>query len=141
MRLREQSHFYHIQETISIFKHGIAVLQAFVVDGSLAADELGTDTGGQNDGLTDMVLLQADRNGHLFQVHTDQRAADIKARGVKFGRPPLPLLENFYEVHRAWRNKELTLQQAASACGMPAGTFYGKAVKFEKGGKGEVRGI
>lgn len=57
-----------------------------------------------------------------------------KARGVKFGRPPLPLPENFYEVHRAWRNKELTLQQAAAACGMPAGTFYGKAVKFEKEG-------
>ena len=53
--------------------------------------------------------------------------------GVKFGRPPLPLPENFYEVHRRWRNKELTLRQAAEACGMPTGTFYGKAVKFEKG--------
>ena len=59
--------------------------------------------------------------------------AAAKARGVKFGRPPLPLPENFYEVHRRWRNKELTLRQAAEACGMPAGTFYGKAVKFEKG--------
>ena len=134
MRLREQSHFYHIQETISIFKYRITVLQAFVVDGSLAADELGTDAGGQQNGLTDMVLLQADRNGHLFQVHTDQRAADIKARGVKFGRPALPLPENFYEIHRAWRAKEITLKQAAAACGMPVGTFYGKAVKFEKGG-------
>lgn len=28
---------------------------------------------------------------------------------MKFGRPPLPLPENFYEVHRRWRNKELTL--------------------------------
>ena len=27
-----------------------------------------------------------------------------------------------------------TLPQAAAACGMPTGTFYGKAVKFEKGG-------
>ena len=59
--------------------------------------------------------------------------AAAKARGVKFGRPPLPLPENFYEVHRRWRNKELTLRQAAEACGMPTGTFYGKAVKFEKG--------
>ena len=59
--------------------------------------------------------------------------AAAKARGVKFGRPPLPLPENFYEVHRRWRNKELTLRQAAEACGMPTGTFYGKAVKLEKG--------
>ena len=54
-------------------------------------------------------------------------------RSVFVAVPPLPLPENFYEVHRRWRNKELTLRQAAEACGMPTGTFYGKAVKFEKG--------
>ena len=27
--------------------------------------------------------------------------AAAKARGVKFGRPPVPLRDNFYEVHRA----------------------------------------
>lgn len=58
--------------------------------------------------------------------------AAAKARGVKFGRPPLPLPDNFYGVHQAWRAKKLTLQQAAEACGMPVGTFYGKAVRFEK---------
>lgn len=58
--------------------------------------------------------------------------AAAKARGVKFGRPPLPLPDNFYGVHQAWRAKKLTLQQAAEACGMPMGTFYGKAVRFEK---------
>lgn len=54
-----------------------------------------------------------------------------KARGVKFGRPPQPLPNNFQEVHVAWRNKKMTLQQAADACEMPIGTFYSKAVKLE----------
>ena len=58
--------------------------------------------------------------------------AAAMARGVKFGRPPRPLPENFCEIHRAWRAKQLTLKQAAAACQMPEGTFYGKAVKFEK---------
>ena len=31
--------------------------------------------------------------------------AAAKARGVKFGRPALPLPENFYAVHKAWRGK------------------------------------
>lgn len=57
--------------------------------------------------------------------------AAAKAKGVKFGRKPIPLPENFYEVHQAWRSKKLTLKQAASACNMPVGTFYGKARKFE----------
>ena len=57
--------------------------------------------------------------------------AAAKAKGIKFGRKPHPLPENFYEVHRAWRAKKLTLKQAAAACNMPVGTFYGKARKFE----------
>lgn len=32
--------------------------------------------------------------------------AAAKARGVKFGRPALPLPENFYAVHKAWRVKK-----------------------------------
>ena len=58
--------------------------------------------------------------------------AAAKAKGVRFGRPPYPLPGNFCEVHKAWRDKKMTLRQAAEACGMPMGTFYAKAVKFEK---------
>ena len=57
--------------------------------------------------------------------------AAAKARGVKFGRPPRPLPDNFYEVHKAWRAKRLSLKQAAQACDLPVGTFYSKALKFE----------
>ena len=60
--------------------------------------------------------------------------AAAKARGVKFGRPPAVLPENFRAVKK-WRDKKITLRQAAKACGMPEGTFYAKARKFEEGGK------
>lgn len=55
-----------------------------------------------------------------------------KAKGIKFGRPPLPLPDNFYEIHKDWRAKKITLKQAANASNMAVGTFYGKARKFEK---------
>lgn len=64
-----------------------------------------------------------------------RQAEGIKAaklRGVRFGRPPRPIPENFHEIHRAWRDKKITLQQAAIACEMPVGTFYAKAVRIEK---------
>lgn len=57
--------------------------------------------------------------------------AAAKARGVKFGRPARPLPDNFDEIHRTWRDKKMTLRQAADACGMPVGTFYSKASKIE----------
>jgi len=31
----------------------------------------------------------------------------------------------------AWREKKLTLNEAAAACAMPVGTFYSKARRFE----------
>ena len=58
--------------------------------------------------------------------------AAAKARGVKFGRPPIPIPDNFHGVRHSWRRKELTLRQAAKLCGMSKGTFYGKAIKCEK---------
>ena len=61
-----------------------------------------------------------------------QGIAAAKARGVRFGRPPRPLPENFHQVHRDWRGKKLTLREAARACGMPPSTLYTKAVQIEK---------
>lgn len=60
--------------------------------------------------------------------------AAAKRQGVRFGRPVLPLPDNFDEIHKAWREKKLTLKQAARECSMPEGTFYSKAVRLEKKG-------
>ena len=57
--------------------------------------------------------------------------AAAKARGVRFGRPPRPLPENFDNICQTWRKKKITLRQAAEACGMPIGTFYSKALQLE----------
>ena len=108
----------------------ICVLDMPLLDTRQGKDLMGTF-------IADLVLqilsfvAQSEREN--IRRRQQEGIAAAKARGVKFGRPPLPLPENFYEVQRRWRNKELTLRQAAEACGMPAGTFYGKAVKFEKG--------
>ena len=58
--------------------------------------------------------------------------AAARARGVRFGRPPLPVPENFTDVCRAWRAGRISLREAAEACGMPRGTFYSKAVRAEQ---------
>ena len=85
--------------------------------------------------IADIVLqilsFAAQSERENIKKRQQEGIAAARAKGVKFGRPPIPLPENFYEIHRAWRNKKITLRQAAEACGMPMGTFYGKAQKFE----------
>ena len=107
----------------------ICVLDMPLLDTRNGKDLMGTF-------IADLVLqilsfvAQSEREN--IRKRQQEGIAAAKAKGVKFGRPPRPLPENFHEIHRAWRNKKITLRQAAEACGMPEGTFYGKARKFEK---------
>ena len=106
----------------------IVVLDMPLLDTRRGKDLMGTF-------LSDIVLQVLSFVAENERTNIKQRQAEgiaaAKAKGVKFGRPPLPLPDNFYEIHKAWRSKKLTLKEAASACNMPVGTFYGKARKFE----------
>ncbi len=107
----------------------IVVLDMPLLDTRRGKDLMGTF-------LSDIVLQVLSFVAENERTNIRQRQAEgiaaAKAKGVRFGRPPIPLPENFYEVHKAWRDKKITLTKAAEACGMPKGTFYAKARKFEK---------
>ncbi|MGN8897028.1 recombinase family protein [Flavonifractor sp. HCP28S3_F3] len=102
----------------------IVVLDMPLLDTRRGKDLMGTF-------LSDIVLQVLSFVAENERTNIRQRQAEgiaaAKAKGVKFGRPPLPLPDNFYEVHKAWRAKKITLKQAATACHMPIGTFYGEA--------------
>ena len=106
----------------------IVVLDMPLLDTRRGKDLMGTF-------LSDIVLQVLSFVAENERTNIKQRQAEgiaaAKAQGIKFGRPPLPLPDNFYKVHKAWRSKKITLKQAAEACNMPVGTFYGKARKFE----------
>ena len=85
--------------------------------------------------IADLVLQILSFVAENERANIRQRQAEgiaaAQARGVKFGRPPVPLPENFYAVHQAWRGGKLPLREAAQKCGMPVSTFYAKARRFE----------
>mgnify|MGYP005890190995 FL=1 len=107
----------------------IVVLDMPLLDTRRGKDLMGTF-------LSDIVLQVLSFVAENERTNIRQRQAEgiaaAKARGVKFGRPPRPLPDNFYEVHKAWRDKKLTLKEAAEVCDLPVGTFYGKSIQFEK---------
>lgn len=109
-------------------KIDIVVLDMPLLDTRHGKDLMGTF-------LSDIVLQVLSFVAENERLNIRQRQAEgiaiAKANGVKFGRPPLPYPSNFQEVHRDWRKKKITLRQAADICGIPIGTFYGKARKLE----------
>jgi len=89
--------------------------------------------------IADIVLQLLSYVAQTEREFIRQRQAEgiaaAKAKGVKFGRPALPLPDNFQAVCQAWRDKKMTLSEAAQACNMPVGTFYGKVRSWEKQSK------
>ena len=85
--------------------------------------------------ISDLVLTLlsyvAENERTVIRQRQAEGIAAAKARGVHFGRTPNPLPENFYEVYQRWKMKKITVTEAASECGMPVSTFFGKARKYE----------
>lgn len=107
----------------------ICVLDMPLLDTRQCKDLMGTF-------IADLVLqilsFVAQSERESIRTRQAQGIAAAKARGVRFGRPPLPLPANFEEVCCDWTSKKITLRQAAEACGMPVGTFYSKLVKARR---------
>ena len=86
--------------------------------------------------ISDVVLALLSYVAENERTNIKQRQAEgiaaAKARGGKFGRPPLPIPENFYQMHKDWRAGKIAIEEAAKACNMCPKTFYSKAVKYEK---------
>lgn len=86
--------------------------------------------------LSDIVLQVLSFVAENERCSIRQRQAEgikaAKVRGVKFGRPLIPVPDNFFEIHKQWREKNITLKEAAKACNMAVGTFYSKARRIEE---------
>ncbi|MCD8374094.1 MAG: recombinase family protein [Oscillospiraceae bacterium] len=107
----------------------IVVLDMPLLDTRRGKDLMGTF-------LSDIVLQVLSFVAENERCNIRQRQAEgiaaAKARGVRFGRPPKPLPENFHNVYQRWKAGKLTGTAAAKECGMPLATFRYKANIYEK---------
>lgn len=111
-------------------KVDIVVLDMPLLDTRRGKDLLGTFI---SDIVLQLLSFVAENERNNIHERQSQGIAAAKERGVKFGRPASPVPENFDMVRHLWRQKKLTLAQAANACGMKKGTFYGKVRRAEDG--------
>lgn len=109
-------------------KVDIVVLDMPLLDTRRGKDLMGTF-------LSDIVLQVLSFVAENERSNIKQRQAEgiaaAKARGVRFGRPPATLPENFHQVYQQWKAGRITGLEAARMCGMPMSTFRYRAEIYE----------
>lgn len=84
--------------------------------------------------ISDLILsllsFCSDNEHKLIHQRQAEGIAAAKARGIKFGRPPKPLPDNFAEVCKKWQQKEMTTKSAAALCEMSLSSFKYRANKY-----------
>lgn len=99
----------------------IRVLDMPLLDTSHSKDILGTF-------IADLVLQVLSFCAHSERENIHQRQAEgiqaAKARGVRFGKPPLALPNHFVKVVAQWRRKEIKEQEALLQLQISRSSFY-----------------
>lgn len=107
----------------------IVVLDMPLLDTRRGKDLMGTF-------LSDIVLqvlsFVAENERNNIKQRQSEGIAAAKAKGIRFGRPPKPLPENFHLVYQQWKIGKITGVMAAKVCGMPMSTFRYRAESYEK---------
>ena len=107
----------------------IVVLDMPLLDTRRGKDLMGTF-------LSDIVLqvlsFVAENERTSIRRRQAEGIAAAKARGVRFGRPPRPLPENYHSAYQRWKAGTITGTAAAKECGMPLSTFRYRAEIYEK---------
>lgn len=106
----------------------IVVLDMPLLDTRRGKDLIGTF-------LSDIVLqvlsFVAENERESIRQRQREGIEAAKMRGVKFGRPAMPLPENFEEIYKGWLSGEFTLTEAARRSGMPISTFRYRAKAYK----------
>ena len=78
--------------------------------------------------IADLVLqilsFVAQSERESIRARQAQGIAAAKARGVRFGRPEMPLPDDFLVLVRQWESGAILIQDVLNACSVSEATFY-----------------
>lgn len=110
-------------------KVDIVVLDMPLLDTRRGKDLLGTF-------IADLVLQLLSFISENERKSIKQRQMEgieaAKRKGVRFGRSPKPVPENFEQIYMQWLKKEMSAQEAADLCHFTKATFYNRVKKLRQ---------
>mgnify|MGYP002509184020 CR=1 FL=1 len=92
--------------------------------------------------ISDIVLqllsFVAENERNNIRTRQAEGIEAAKRRGVRFGKPPIPMPKNFSELYENWKQDSITINEFARLCNMGRSTMYKRigeyqnAVKYQK---------
>ena len=70
------------------------------------------------------LFIFTEQERSFIKQRQSEGIATAKLKGTKFGRPKIEKPENFDEVVKKWKNKEITAVQAQKELNLKPNTFY-----------------
>ena len=107
----------------------IVVLDMPLLDTRRGKDLMGTFF---SDNVLQVLSFVAENKRINIRQRQAEGIAAAKAKGIRFGRQPKPLPENFHSCYQRWKQGDITGIAAAKECRMPLSTFRYRAEVYEK---------
>ena len=98
----------------------IVVLDMPILDTRKEKDLIGTLV---SDLVLQIMSCFAQTEREFIKQRQAEGIAAAKARGVRFGRPTIPIPENFAEIKEKWKAGEISSRQAGKELGVSYHTF------------------
>lgn len=93
--------------------------------------------------IADLVLqilsFVAQNERESIKKRQAEGIAAAKAKGVKFGRPEVPVPEDFAKIVTRWEKKQLSIGDVLRLCNMKEATFYRRLREFRLTGRNETK--
>lgn len=84
--------------------------------------------------ISDVVLqllsFVAENERNNIRTRQAEGIAAAKAKGIKFGKPAIPMPENFPELYCRWEKGDITILEFADICNMGRSTMYSRIQEY-----------
>ncbi len=110
----------------------ICVIDMPLLDTRRGKDVMGTFL---SDIVPEILSFVAHNERDIIRKRQKEGIDAAKARGVRFGRPVIPLPDNFHEIFGLWDTGKISVRTGAKKCGLSDSTFYYKAKLYKQSSK------
>ncbi len=110
-------------------KVDIRILDMPLLDTTRTKDLLGTFI---SDVVLQLLSFVAENERDNIRQRQAEGIAAAKARGIRFGKPKIPVPDNFPELYRQWIGDDITTKEFAAVCKMGRSTLYKRIQEYRE---------